>query len=164
MVWGVISPFGKKKLVVIPGILDSEGYVSTLHIDIPQFIAEYSDKNLVFMQNNAAMHTSRRSMEWFRDKGTEILAWPAKIPDFDPIENVWYLPSRKVYDGRKQYYNVEELTRAIHPSILPGTFVIIFSESESLLRIFALVLPKITEVTQCSQCDMENRNDYITSA
>ena len=65
---GTMSPFGNMRLVVIPGILDSEGYVSTLDIDIPQLMAEHSDKNLVFMQDNAAVHTSRRSMECLRKK------------------------------------------------------------------------------------------------
>ena len=113
MVWGAISPFGKMKLVVIPGILDSEGYVSTLDINIPQFIAEHSDKKLVFMQDNAAVHTSRRSIQWFREKAIEVFPWPAKSPDLNPIENIWYLLSRKVYGGGKQYYSVQEITKAI---------------------------------------------------
>ena len=113
MVWGAISAYGKLKLIVIPGILNSIGYVSMLEDELLEFLSTHCDKDLVFMQDNAAVHTSKLSMQWFRENEVKLLPWPAKSPDLNPIENVWYLLSHKVYGGGKQYYNVEEITRAI---------------------------------------------------
>ena len=47
MVWWAISAYGKLKLEIIPGILDSERYVATLEKDWPDFITTHSGKNLV---------------------------------------------------------------------------------------------------------------------
>jgi hypothetical protein len=41
------------------------------------------------------------------------MKWPTKSPDLNPIENVWGLLVRRVYDGGRQVSTIEELKRAI---------------------------------------------------
>ena len=41
------------------------------------------------------------------------MAWPARSPDLNPIENLWGILVRDVYAGCRQYDNVRDLKNAI---------------------------------------------------
>ena len=41
------------------------------------------------------------------------MAWPARSPDLNPIENVWGVLARAVYAGCRQYSTVEDLKTAV---------------------------------------------------
>ena len=48
---------------------------------------------------------------WFEE--TDLLPWPSRSPDINPIENPWGILTREVYASGKQYSNVKELKRGI---------------------------------------------------
>lgn len=48
----------------------------------------------IFMQDNAPQHTAGDTMALFSRQQFELMEWPPKSPDLNPIENVW---SRMVY-------------------------------------------------------------------
>ena len=53
-----------------------------------------------FMQDNVSVHRSRHTSAWFSEMDMDVLKWPAKSLDLNPIENVWCVLARKVYpDG-----------------------------------------------------------------
>ncbi|GMF26942.1 unnamed protein product [Phytophthora fragariaefolia] len=51
--------------------------------------------------------------DFFKEIGATLLAWPARSPDLNPIENVWALRADKVYSHGKQYHSVPELKAAV---------------------------------------------------
>ena len=52
-------------------------------------------------------------MEYFEAMGIEILPWPARSPDLNPIENVWEWLSNEIYKEGNKYNTVNDLKNAI---------------------------------------------------
>ena len=71
----------------------------------------------IYQQDNAPAHTSNVTKAWFEEKGIEVLPWPAKLPDLNPIKNLWGIVARAVYqNGQRQFDRVEDLKRAMDSS------------------------------------------------
>lgn len=56
----------------------------------------YEDDALprIFMQDNSPVHTAASVMALFSRQQFQLMDWPPKSPDLNPIENVW---ARMVY-------------------------------------------------------------------
>lgn len=50
---------------------------------------------------------------WFEDKNIVLLDHPPNNPDLNPIENVWGLLVRLIYDNDKKYNSVAEQKSSI---------------------------------------------------
>ena len=80
MVWGAFSASGKADLVVMKGKQNSARYISVVN--------RLDTNNAIFQQDNAAIHTFKITKDWFKAKNIEVLDWPTKYPDLNPIENL----------------------------------------------------------------------------
>jgi transposase len=109
MVWGAIGSNGKSDLIVINGRMCSGDYCEMLKNHLLPSEKKVGGKNWIFQQDNAAIHTSKESMEWFKTKKINVLNWPSIIPDLNPIENVWGLLVRKLFSDGKQFNSVRDL-------------------------------------------------------
>ncbi|KAG2948016.1 hypothetical protein PC117_g6369 [Phytophthora cactorum] len=69
--------------------------------------------DFVFMQDNASIHASIETKSFFQEIRVQLLDWPARSPDLNPIENVWAILARKVYSHGKQYNSLQDLTAAV---------------------------------------------------
>ncbi|KAJ6646540.1 Transposable element Tcb2 transposase [Pseudolycoriella hygida] len=91
-VWGWISKHGPGELSMISGRLNSVGYVELLQENLlPTINISYGGlQNIVFMQDNCSIHTSRYTQGWFAGHPElELIDAPSNSPDLNPIENVW---------------------------------------------------------------------------
>lgn len=113
MVWGAISASGKSALAVLDGTLNAVKYVDILENYLLPFAYCVHGESFTFMQDNAAVHTARYVQDWFEHTKIDLLQWPAKSPDLNPIENIWGALSRMVYAQGRQYNTVEALKQAI---------------------------------------------------
>ena len=66
-----------------------------------------------FQHDNAPIHASRATKEWLKQKNIDIIEWPARSPDLNPIENAWSQLSRQVYKNGRQFRNIEQLKNCI---------------------------------------------------
>lgn len=64
-------------------------------------------------QDNSSVHTSGVVSEWIGRNNVNMLPFPAKSPDLNPIENVWAQLVKTIYNRNFRPANVEELWGAI---------------------------------------------------
>ena len=57
------------------------------------FLLAHPDMTL--QHDNATSHTARSVRDFLQDRNVSVLPWPAKSPDFNPIEHVWDLLDRR---------------------------------------------------------------------
>lgn len=113
MVWGAFSFRGKLPLAWISTKMKSEDYIEMLEISLIEHGEALMGPHFVFQQDNAAIHNSKMTKALFSDKNIEVLEWPSCSPDLNPIENLWSILARRVYENGKQFYNVNMLKRRI---------------------------------------------------
>ena len=67
----------------------------------------------MFQHDNTLPHTARVCTAFLADAGIDVMDWPAKSIDINPVENVWALLGDKVKKRDNPPRNLEELTVAL---------------------------------------------------
>ena len=98
MNWGAYSASGKADLVVMEEKDNSARYINVLEKVFP-IINHLDTNNAIFQQDNAAIHKTKLTKDWFKTKCIKVLDWPTKYPDSNLIENF----SRRVYKSTHQF-------------------------------------------------------------
>ncbi|OWZ20081.1 Transposase, partial [Phytophthora megakarya] len=112
-VWGAFSSKGKSDLAFLQGKQNAEKYIDTLGDYLFPFAHLYHGLEFQFQHDNASIHTAKVAKCYLKDQGVDVMWWPAKSPDLNPIENLWGMLARAVYENGKQYDTKEELVNAI---------------------------------------------------
>lgn len=89
--------------------MNSEKYTDMLDDVLIDYLEEKADINFIFQQDNASIHVSHQSKEFFSSRSIPLLDWPAKSPDLNVIENAWGIIARAVYSNGRQYSTIQEL-------------------------------------------------------
>ena len=125
MVWAVIKIDFRSPIVFLKCKINANKYQDCLETHLLPFITISEDENFKFQQDNAPIHTARSTEQWLNDYGISCIEWPALSPDLNPIENVWGLLARRVYDKSKPMLNsvaeLESRVKEAWDSIPTGT-------------------------------------------
>lgn len=91
--WGWMYLHGVGELAPIHGRFNSEQYLEILEEVMVPSVRTYAlpyPERVIFMQDNCPIHTARIVRRWFQDqRNMEVLDWPSKACDLNPIENLW---------------------------------------------------------------------------
>ncbi|KAG2823550.1 hypothetical protein PC111_g10172 [Phytophthora cactorum] len=86
---------------------------STVLEYMPSFAHLHHGVDYIYQQDNASIHRSKLTMEFFEEEGIKLLDWPARSLDLNSIENFWAMMARIVYHNGKQCDSVAEMRAAV---------------------------------------------------
>lgn len=106
-VWGAIWKGGRSRLIVLNRSVTAANYCNTL----TRFFDENDDLpgNFIFQQDNAPPHKARITTDFLEERNVNVLPWPARSPDLNPIEHVWEIIKRRIRSRLLVANNLREL-------------------------------------------------------
>jgi len=114
MVWGGVSLEGCTDLYVLRrGTLNAQRYRDEI---LDRFVRPYAGAigdNFILMHDNARPHTARLTTAYLEQEGIEVMDWPARSPDLNPIEHVWDILYRRISRGLNPPQNLQALEEAL---------------------------------------------------
>ncbi|GFV90069.1 transposable element Tc3 transposase [Trichonephila clavipes] len=113
MVWAGIMITRTRLHVVANGTMTGQRYIDEVLLPhVRLFRGAVGDK-FVFMDDNATCHRTLAVQDCLDSEGIQRLAWPARSPDLNPIENVWDALGRQVAGRNYPPTNKNTLIRAL---------------------------------------------------
>jgi transposase len=99
MVWGCFSGHGGRgSIFFLPPkmTMNSDCYIAMLDEKLFRFMDLHSATR--FLQDGAPCHTSKKVMEFLKEKRIAVMDWPCNSPDLNPIKNLWSILKKKLKD------------------------------------------------------------------
>ena len=88
MVWGCFASGGCGNLAEVHARITAEVYIEVLQDHLLPWIDANFPTGHVFQQENAPSHTAHATTAFLADSNVNVLPWPSRSPDLNPIENL----------------------------------------------------------------------------
>lgn len=101
MVWAAIWGDRRSELIRLERDFESKkhGFTSRSYLTLlEEMIPTIWEPGLIFMQDNAPIHSSRLIKDWFENHQITLMDWPPHSPDMNPIEHMWFPLKEGVYN------------------------------------------------------------------
>ena len=69
---------------------------------------------MLYQQDNARPHSARLTTDFLGQNNVQVLPWSAFSPDLSPIEHLWDQLGRRVFDGRHNIHNRQQLVQTLN--------------------------------------------------
>ena len=117
MVWEAFGVNGVLELKKIKTTINWIGYQEILKCSLNDQIyniVQNKNEKIFFQKDNCSIHKSKSKISFLKkQKKYQILEWPSKSPDLNPIETIWDYLTYKIYGNRHTYYTIKELENQI---------------------------------------------------
>jgi hypothetical protein len=115
MIWGCMLWEGAVMACQIDGIMDGDLYIKMLDDELGESLEYYgkTTEDIIFQQNNDSKHTSKKVKKWLGEHDYEVMLWPCKSVDLNPIEHLWCLLKRKLKSYAEEPKGIEELWKRV---------------------------------------------------
>ena len=114
MVWGGINFRGRTDLHIVQhGTLNGERYITDILQEYVIPFAPFVGDNFILMHDNARPHTARIVTGFLRDTNIDVMDWPARSPDLNPIEHMWDALGRAVRGRLNPPETLEQLSETL---------------------------------------------------
>lgn len=81
-------------LCVVSDSMNSDMYTWVLKDALVPILEDVMDNQIIFHQDNASIHASKHTQDWFAARDITFLDGPAHSPNLNPIENLWAILAR----------------------------------------------------------------------
>lgn len=117
MVWAIILPNGLISYRFLNRSFKSTDYINLLQNVVVPIAKLNLGNNFWFQHDNARIHTAKIVKQWMESSLFNVLNWPVRSPDLNPVENIWKMIDDMVYD-RLPFNSAEMLKKSIEDAIL----------------------------------------------
>jgi len=111
-VWGCFSYCGAGSLYRIKGRMNGADYRSILKHRMAPHHKELKQRegvDFIFQHDNDPKHKSHVAQNYLRNQNYTVLDWASQSPDMNPIENLWNLVKRAIYQRIDRASSLDDL-------------------------------------------------------